>query len=146
MALLPSGFRCPAQFCPVMCQCQRRKAEFQEKVAPILVPFIYGPDYYGYTSTTDFVRLSNGYLRERNILVRVVDESMYPLQWKQFVRWKEEYGLFQIPHHAIVEGDETGWEGSKEEEELHRRRNQEIWDRLAPFHLRQNDPIAPSVD
>jgi hypothetical protein len=130
MALLPSGFRCPAQFCPVMCQCQRRKAEFQEKVAPILVPFIYGPDYYGYTSTTDFVRLSNGYLRERNILVRVVDESMYPLQWKQFVRWKEEYGLFQIAPHAIVEGDEAGWEGSKEEEELHRRRNQEIWDRL----------------
>jgi hypothetical protein len=113
-----------------MCRCQRRKAEFQEKVAPILVPFIYGPDYYGYTSTTDFVRLSNGYLRERNILVRVVDESMYPLQWKQFVRWKEEYGLFQIAPHAIVEGDEAGWEGSKEEEELHRRRNQEIWDRL----------------
>ena len=78
MALLPSGDRCPAQFCPVMCRCQRRKAEFQEKVAPILVPFIYGPDYYGYTSTTDFVKLSNGYLYQRNILVRVVDESSSP--------------------------------------------------------------------
>jgi hypothetical protein len=82
-----------------------------------------------------FVKLSNGYLYQRNILVRVVDESMYPLQWKQFVRWKEEYGLFQIAPHAIVEGDEAGWEGSKEEEELHRRRNQEIWDRLAPCYL-----------
>ena len=95
MALLPSGDRCSAQFCPVMCRCQRRKAEFQEKVAPILVPFIYGPDYYGYTSTSD--------LYQRNILVRVVDESLYPPEWKQFMRWKEQFGLCEIAPHTIVE-------------------------------------------
>ena len=78
-------------------------AEFREKVALILVPFIYGPDYYGYIHSTDFVMLSNGILHERNILVRVVDESLYPPEWKQFMRWN--YGLHHIAPHFIVEDD-----------------------------------------
>ena len=82
---------------------QRRAAEFQKEVAPILVPFIYGPDYYGYIHSTDFVMLSNGILHERNILVRVVDESLYPPEWKQFMRWKEQFGLCEIAPHTIVE-------------------------------------------
>jgi hypothetical protein len=47
--------------------------EFREKVAPILVPFLYGPDYYGYVHK----RISIGASCQRNILVRVVDESLY---------------------------------------------------------------------
>ena len=78
---------------------QRRAAEFREKVAPILVPFLYGPDYYGYVHK----RISIGASCQRNILVRVVDESLYPPEWKQFMRWN--YGLHHIAPHFIVEDD-----------------------------------------
>jgi hypothetical protein len=74
-------------------------AEFREKVAPILVPFLYGPDYYGYVHK----RISIGASCQRNILVRVVDESLYPPEWKQFMRWN--YGLHHIAPHFIVEDD-----------------------------------------
>ena len=74
-------------------------AEFREKVAPILVGFIYGPDYYGYVH----MRISIGASGKRNILVRVVDESLYPPEWKQFMRWN--YGLHHIAPHFIVEDD-----------------------------------------
>ena len=80
---------------------QRRAAEFREKVAPILVPFVYGPDYYGYFSE----RITIGALGERNILVRVVDDSLYPPEWKQFMRWKQHNGLYNIVPHIIVEDD-----------------------------------------
>ena len=82
------------------CFCsQRRAVEFREKVAPILVPFLYGPDYYGYVHK----RISIGASCQRNILVRVVDESLYPPEWKQFMRWN--YGLHHIAPHFIVEDD-----------------------------------------
>ncbi len=76
-------------------------AEFREKVAPILVGFIYGPDYYGYVH----MRISIGASCKRNILVRVVDDSLYPPEWKQFMRWKQDCGLHHIAPHIIVEDD-----------------------------------------
>ena len=97
----------PSQYEPTApsygtCFCsQRRAAEFREKVAPILVPFVYGPDYYGYFSE----RITIGALGERNILVRVVDGSLYPPEWKQFMRWKQHNGLYNIVPHIIVEDD-----------------------------------------
>ena len=61
----------------------------------------YGPDYYGYFSG----RITIGALGERNILVRVVDDSRYPPEWKQFMRWKQDYGLHHIAINIIVEDD-----------------------------------------
>ena len=97
----------PSQYEPTApsygtCFCiQSRAVEFREKVSPILVPFVYGPDYYGYVS----MRIPIGASGERNIVVRVVDESLYPPEWKQFVRWKQDYGLHHIAHNIIVEDD-----------------------------------------
>ena len=92
--------RTAVEFREKVCR-QRRAAEFREKVAPILVPFVYGPDYYGYFSE----RITIGALGERNILVRVVDDSLYPPEWKQFMRWKQDYGLHHIAINIIVEDD-----------------------------------------
>ena len=97
----------PSQYEPTApsygtCFCsQRRAVEFRENVAPILVDFIYGPDYYGYVS----MKVPIGALGQRNILVRVVDESLYPPEWKQFTRWKQDYGLHHIAPHMIVEDE-----------------------------------------
>jgi hypothetical protein len=52
------------------------------------------------------VKLSNGAFRERNILVPVVDESLYPPEWKQFMRWKEDCGLYEIAGWLV--GSPTG--------------------------------------
>ena len=101
LQLVPSQYEPTAPWYETCLCSQRRAVEFREKVAPILVPFIYGPDYYGYFSG----RITIGALGERNILVRVVDDSRYPPEWKQFMRWKQDYGLHHIASHIIVEDD-----------------------------------------
>ena len=103
MALLP-GQRCPTPPCPLEQYMIRRRAEFQEKIAPLHVEYVWGPDFFLYESDTDFV-LVDGVYHERNSLIRITDDSKYPQEWKDFMRWKVKYGLQQIPPHRIVEED-----------------------------------------
>jgi hypothetical protein len=105
MALLP-GQRCPTPPCPLAEHMKRRRAEFQEKVAGVFVPFIWGPDFFGYEEETDFV-LCDGVYHERNSLVRITDHALYPQEWKDFMRWQTKFGLKQIHPHRIVE-EEVG--------------------------------------
>lgn len=105
MALLP-GQTITFPPCPWLLHKQRKDAEFHAKVGHILVPFVYGPDRYGYETKTDFVELSNGTFHERSFMVRITDLNLYPQEWKDYMKYKPEYGPFWISPKTIIEEDE----------------------------------------
>lgn len=108
MVSLPADFKFP---CPLRNHVLRRQAEFAEKIAGILTDFVWGPDYFGYESDSDFVEIKIGSKRvmeERHLLRRVQDITRYPDEWRKFMKFGEEYGLKEIP--ACVKVDEP--EGS----------------------------------
>lgn len=105
MALLP-GQTITFPPCPWLLHKQRKDAEFHEKVGHILVPFVYGPDRYGYETKTDFVPLPNGTLHERSVMVRITDLAQYPQEWKDYMNYKPEFGAFWISPKTIIEEDE----------------------------------------
>lgn len=76
--------------CPLQRHIERRRMEFHSKVSPILVEGVWGPDFYLYNQVSEFVELPNKVLQERNLLVRVLDISKYPPEWKKFMNWHEE--------------------------------------------------------
>jgi hypothetical protein len=105
MALLP-GQKITFPPCPWLLHKQRKDAEFHDKVGHILVPFVWGPDRFGYEQKTEFIKLPNGTLHERNIMVRITDLSQYPQEWKDYKGYKPEWGPFWITAKTIIEEDE----------------------------------------
>jgi hypothetical protein len=105
MALLP-GQKITFPPCPWLIRQQKMDAEFHAKVGHILVPFVYGPDRYGYENKTDFVQLPNGTFHERTIMVRITDLSLYPQEWKDYIGYKPEFGAFWITPKTIIDEDE----------------------------------------
>jgi hypothetical protein len=83
-----------------------RKEEFQRDIAPILVDFVWGPDNFGYESSTDMFQRSDGVIQEREILTRITDLSRYPERWKEFMGYNVEsfngYERRPIPERVIV--------------------------------------------
>lgn len=80
---------------------QERKTEFHEKVSPVLVDFVWGPDFFGYEEQTKFVSYK-GVLCEQTVLERVVDADRYPQEWKQFMDFQGQFGPYSILPHTIV--------------------------------------------
>jgi len=86
-------------FCALL---QERREEFSKKVAPVLVPFVYGPDFYGYNSSTSFANVG-GVMVEVECLERVTDPSLYPQEWKDFFDFGGTFGPHNIFPHTILE-------------------------------------------
>jgi hypothetical protein len=81
-----------------------RNEEFQRDIAPIFVDFVWGPDKFGYESSTDMFQRSDGVIQEREILTRITDLSRYPERWKEFMGYDNStiYGQRQIVERVIV--------------------------------------------
>jgi hypothetical protein len=102
MVELPADFKFPP--CPWTARLKQREEEFLRDIAPIMVDFVWGPDRFGYESSTDMFQRPDGVIQEREILTRVTDLSRYPERWIQFMGYDKPtiYGPRWIPERVIV--------------------------------------------
>ena len=85
---------------------QERREEFKQKVSPVLVPFVYGPDFYGYNQSSSFSDVG-GLMVEVECLERVTDPSQYSQEWREFFDFGGAFGPHNIFPNIILE-DQPG--------------------------------------
>ena len=108
MALLP-GQTITFPPCPWTARMKERRAEFLRDIAPELVAYTWGPDHFGYESSTEMYQRSDGVIEERNILIRITDLSRYSARWREFMGYNVPTingEIRPIPERVIVNEEE----------------------------------------